>query len=127
VYPVEPAHGHGHGHLRAAPAGRRVRVLIAALLVPCALATLVGVVLLWPSGALPSTRASAQHPVRAEVTASRAAECGGAGSIVGCVAVVVRMADGPLPGRDLVQVVPVEPGSPRFVVGDEVVLGWSGR
>ena len=36
------------------------------------------------------------------------------------------MADGPLPGRELVQIVPVEPGSPRFDVGDEVVLGWSG-
>ncbi len=32
--------GHGHGHLPAAPAGRRVRLLLAALLVPCALAAL---------------------------------------------------------------------------------------
>jgi uncharacterized membrane protein len=36
------------------------------------------------------------------------------------------MADGPLPGRDLVQIVPVEPGTPRFAVGDEIVLGWAG-
>ncbi len=36
------------------------------------------------------------------------------------------MSDGPLPGRDLVQIVPVEPGTPRFAVGDEIVLGWSG-
>jgi uncharacterized membrane protein len=125
VHPVEPAHGHGHGHghLRAAPAGRRVRVLIAALLVPCALATLVGMVVLWPSGALPSSTASPQQPVRAQVTAGRDAECGGN---AGCVALVVRTVDGPMPGRDLVQVVPVEPGSPRFAVGDQVVLGWSG-
>ena len=66
---------------RPAPAGRRVRVLIAALLVPCALATLVGVVLLWPSGGPPPTAAAAQQPVRAEVVATRAAECSpGAGS-----------------------------------------------
>jgi uncharacterized membrane protein len=36
------------------------------------------------------------------------------------------MDDGPRAGRTLVQVVPDEPGSPRFAVGDQVVLGWSG-
>jgi uncharacterized membrane protein len=130
--------GHGHGHGPAVPAGRRVRVLIAALLVPFALATLVGVVLLWPTGVLPPTTSAAQQPVRAEVTATRAAPCspgdevgdqgGGVGDEAGggCVALIVRMADGPAPGRDLVQIVPIEPGSPRFAVGDRVVLGWSG-
>jgi hypothetical protein len=53
-------HGHGHGHGAAPPAGRRVRLLIAALLVPCALATLVGVVLLWP-GPVPAPE-GAQTP-----------------------------------------------------------------
>jgi hypothetical protein len=45
-----PGHGHGHGHSPAPPADRRVRVLIAALLVPCALATVVGLVVLYPFG-----------------------------------------------------------------------------
>ena len=36
------------------------------------------------------------------------------------------MADGPRAGRDLVQLVPVEPSTPRFGVGDPVVLSWSG-
>jgi uncharacterized membrane protein len=36
------------------------------------------------------------------------------------------MADGPQPGRDLVQVVPVEPSTPTFAVGDRVVLNYSG-
>ena len=44
----------------------------------------------------------------------------------GCVALVVHMADGPRAGRDLVQLVPVEPSTPRFAVGDPVVLSWSG-
>ena len=39
-----PGNEHGHGHGPAAPAGRRVRVLLAVLLVPCALAALVGLV-----------------------------------------------------------------------------------
>jgi uncharacterized membrane protein len=120
-------HGHGHGHTPARPAGRRVRILIAALLVPCALATLVGVVLLWPTGGPPGTaQASAQQPVQAQVTAARATDCTPGSGDGGCVALVVHMADGPLPGRDLVQVVPIEPGSPQFAIGDQVVLGWSG-
>ncbi|NMH81117.1 YibE/F family protein [Pseudonocardia xinjiangensis] len=125
--PPGPVAGHGHGHSTAPPAGRRVRLLIAALLVPCALATLVGVVLLWPSGGPPSTaQPVSQQPVRAEVTTASAADCSQGSGDGGCVALVVRMADGPMPGRDLVQVVPVEPGSPTFAVGDQVVLSWSG-
>ena len=126
--PAAPAStGHGHGHTPATPAGRRVRVFIAALLVPCALATLVGVVLLWPTGELPPTTAATQQPVRAEVVATRATACSEGDEVGdGCAGVVVRMADGPRAGRDLVQIVPVEPGSPRFAVGDRVVLGWSG-
>jgi uncharacterized membrane protein len=122
-----PGHGHGHGHGPVRPAGRRVRILIAALLVPCALATLVGLVLLWPSGGPPATaHPSSQELVRAQVTATRATDCSPGSGDGGCVALVVHMADGPRPGRDLVQVVPVEPGTPRFAVGDQVVLGWSG-
>ncbi len=94
---------------------------------PCALATLVGVVLLWPTGGLPPTTSSTQQPVRAEVVTSTASECSpGSGDGAACASVVVRMADGPLPGQNLTQIVPVEPGSPRFAVGDRVVLGWSG-
>jgi uncharacterized membrane protein len=120
-------HGHGHGHSPAAPAGRRVRLLIAALLVPCAVATLVGLVLLWPaSGPPPSAHVGVQQPVHAEVTAARGSGCTPGSGDGGCVALVLRMDDGPLPGRDLVQVVPVEPGSPTFGVGDAVVLEWSG-
>jgi uncharacterized membrane protein len=121
------AHGHGHGHGPARPAGRRVRILIAALLVPCALATLVGVVLLWPSGGPPATaQPVSQEPVRAQVTATSATDCSPGSGNGGCVALVVHMADGPRPDRDLVQVVPVEPGTPQFSVGDQIVLGWSG-
>ncbi|HYH29320.1 MAG TPA: YibE/F family protein [Pseudonocardia sp.] len=119
--------GHGHGHGPARPAGRRVRILIAALLVPCALAALVGLVLLWPTGGPPATaQPITQEPVKAQVTATRATDCTPGSGDGGCVALVVHMADGPRPGRDLVQVVPVEPGSPRFAVGDRVVLSWSG-
>jgi uncharacterized membrane protein len=117
--------GHGHGHGPAQPAGRRVRLIITGLLVPCVLATLVGLVLLWPAAAGPAADVGEQ-PVAAAVTAAEAADCTPGSGEGGCVALVVRMDDGPLPGRSLVQIVPVEPGTPRFTVGDEVVLGWSG-
>nr|WP_255622625.1 YibE/F family protein [Pseudonocardia sp. DSM 110487] len=120
-------HGHGHGHGPARPAGRRVRILIAALLVPCALATLVGLALLWPTGGPPATTyRTSQEPVKAQVTATRVSDCSAGSGDGACLALVVHMADGPRPGRDLVQVVPVEPGTPRFTVGDQVVLNWSG-
>jgi len=132
-------HGHGHGHTAAPPAGRRVKVLLAALLVPAALAALVGLVLLWPSGRAPTSQAATATPVHAQVVETHAARCddasgagaptgaGGAGGDgSGCVALVVHMADGPRAGRDLVQLVPLEPSTPRFAVGDQVVLSWSG-
>ena len=115
----------GHGHGPAAPAGHRVRVLLAALLVPCALAALVGLVVLWPGGS-PATTGTLQQPVRGEVTAVQSTDCSPGDGQGRCAAVVVAMTDGPRAGRDLVQIVPLEPGTPRFTVGDPVVLGWSG-
>ncbi len=117
----------GHGHLPAAPAGRRVRLLLAALLVPCALAALVGLVLLRPVGGPPPTAGpSVQQPVRGEVVATEAADCTPGDGQAACVELRIRLSDGPRAGRDLLQVVPREPGTPRFAVGDPVVLGWSG-
>ncbi len=121
-----PRHPHTHAHGPGRPTGRRVRLLIAALLVPCALATLVGVVLLWPTAGPATGTIGAQVPVRGEVTSIRTSDCASGSGDRGCLALVVLMTDGPRPGRELVQIVPVEPGSPRFDVGDEVVLGWSG-
>ena len=149
-----------------------MKVLLAALLAPAALAALIGLVLLWPSGRAPTTQASTATPVHAQVIETHAARCDDAGGVAapsgagagasgadgaggpsaggqgpsdggaggqgaggaaglagdgsGCVALVVHMADGPRAGRDLVQLVPVEPSTPRFAVGDKVVLSWSG-
>jgi uncharacterized membrane protein len=118
--------GHGHGHSPAPPSGRRVRILIAALLVPCALAALVGLVVLWPGPAPQPPNTLSQQPVRATVVQALASDCSPGSGTGGCVTLLLAMSDGPLPGRDLAQVVPVEPGTPSFAVGDEVVLGWSG-
>ncbi len=120
-------HGHGHGHSPAPRSGRRVRLLIAALLVPCALATLVGLLLLFPYGGVDTPPSQAlQLPVHGVVTSAVAADCTDGGGAGGCVALDVAMADGPLPGSSTRQLVPAEPGTPRFSVGDEIVLSYSG-
>ncbi|GAB3879492.1 hypothetical protein GCM10029964_031950 [Kibdelosporangium lantanae] len=46
--PAQHGHGHGHHHGPAEPASAKVRRLLTALLVPFALASVVGVVLLYP-------------------------------------------------------------------------------
>ena len=118
-------HGHGHGHGAASPAGRRVRNLLIALLVPCALATLAGVALLWP-GPVPAPDLPSTQQVHGEVTAVQVADCSPGAGDGGCTGVTVAMSDGPRAGRSLVQLMPNEPSSPRFAVGDPVTLGWSG-
>jgi uncharacterized membrane protein len=124
---VGPGTGHGHGHSPAAPAGHRVRLLLAALLGPCALAALVGLVLLRPTGGPPPTAEPvAQQPVRGQVIATEADDCTEGDGKKACTAVTVHLTDGPRAGNDLVQVVPREPGTPVFAVDDPVVVSWSG-
>jgi uncharacterized membrane protein len=121
-----------------------VRRLLAALLAPCAVAVVIGLVLLTPSpseyarvaeGARSGQGApglGTQTPVDGEVLrAAGEADCTdpnlpSPGPGEGCVAVVVRLADGPAPGTTITTLVPATPGSPRFAVGDPVVLGWAG-
>ncbi|WP_249266004.1 MULTISPECIES: YibE/F family protein [unclassified Pseudonocardia] len=118
-------HGHGHGHGAPSPAGRRVRNLLVALLVPCALATLTGLVLLWP-GPVPAPELPPTEQVHGDVQSVQVADCSPGSGDGACTGVTVRMTDGPRAGRDLVQLVPTEPSSPRFAVGDPVTMAWSG-
>jgi hypothetical protein len=75
--------GHGHGHGAALPAGRRARMLLAASLAPAALAALVGLVLLWPSGRAPTAQAATAVPVHAQVVDTHAARCDDASAVPG--------------------------------------------
>ncbi len=120
--------------------------MLAALLAPCVVAVLVGVVVLAPSaseyGALiEGTRGSAssngaaaaaqQQRVDGEVReAGAVADCTDpnlpAEPGAGCVVLSVRLDSGPAAGRAISALVPTDPGTPRFAVGDAVVLSWSG-
>jgi uncharacterized membrane protein len=126
--PAELRLGHGHGHGPAPPASRRVRMLLVAVLVPVALATLVGLWLTWPGGRPHSgvDIGFGQRPVQGEVVATRSAPCTAGGQTKGCISLDVRLTDGDSPGVTIQQVLPDEPSTPRFTVGDHIVLAYTG-
>ncbi|MFE1287718.1 YibE/F family protein [Streptomyces sp. NPDC058751] len=49
--PVSAGHGHSHSHGPAAPVSKHLRKVIAAVLIPFAVAVVAGLVVLWPGGA----------------------------------------------------------------------------
>jgi uncharacterized membrane protein len=129
---VQPITGHGHGHGPAAPASKRVRTLLAVLLVPFAIAAVVGTVLLFPFGGHPDGKKPAGQPVNAQVTGVQSGSCSGQVQVGdqpvagGCFVVTVRMTDGDAANQQITVRVPNEPSTPRFAVGDKVVLGYAG-
>jgi uncharacterized membrane protein len=117
-------HGHGHSHAQEEPASQRVRTLLMWLLVPLVLATVVGAALLYPFGHEQRTGAEIglhQKPVNAVVTGVQDDVCGEK-----CTAVTVKMSDGDANGQSVTIPSVKGPGSPRYQVGDEVVLSYSG-
>ena len=120
-------HGHGHGHGPAAPASSRVRTLLAVLLAPFALAALIGFVVLFPTGDAPAVASAGLTPVDGTVTAAQAGPCA-VGDVGGseCLTLTVQLAEGPAAGSDIRTAVPIEPTTPRFAVGDDVVLAYNG-
>ncbi|GAB3442375.1 YibE/F family protein [Actinophytocola sediminis] len=129
--PGSSAHHHHHGP--PPPASRRVRTLVAMLLVPFALAAVVGTVLLFPFGDGPETDGGAGRPVDGVVTATETGPCNSEVQVgeeqpdaPQCLVVRVRMTDGEAPGQEISAIVPQEPSTPRFAVDDDVVLSYGG-
>lgn len=121
---------HGHGHAPAPPASQRVRTLLTVLVTPFALAAAVGAVLLFRSGGEGRPPQAGAQPVHGVVTAVVSGACGtevqvGAPSQA-CLTVTVRMTDGQAADREVRIVLPSEPSTPRFAVGDEIVLAYAG-
>lgn len=103
--------------------------LLAIALIPFALAAIIGTLVLYPWGHHQRTGADlglGQYPVNGEVVAAGAGGCSEGDTSGACVQLQVRMQDGPLPGRTIQQVMPTDPGTPRFAVGDRVVLSYAG-
>ncbi|MEA2932094.1 MAG: hypothetical protein QOI56_879 [Actinomycetota bacterium] len=103
------------------------RMLLATVL-PLLLATIVGLVLLWPSGHAVERPASFGPPaelVDGTVTVDRAVPCKGKplGTASRCRVASVRLGEGPEKGRTVDLDLFEGPGQPRLHVGDRVVLG----
>ncbi|KAA2261936.1 YibE/F family protein [Solihabitans fulvus] len=117
-----------------------MRRILLFLLLPCVLATVVGALLLYPFGHDQRTGADLglhQTAVRGEVTAVAQRSCVAQSVQVGtpqpddpnakkCATVTVAMSDGPAGGSSVDTLVPLEPTTPRFAVGDKVVLNYTG-
>ncbi|HEX8628148.1 MAG TPA: YibE/F family protein, partial [Catenuloplanes sp.] len=127
-------HSHGHGHGAVPAASRRTRRLVAAVLVPAAVATLVALVLLWPGAVarLPdNTAGQGGQRVFGVVTSVVEQVCpppadgaaqGPTGWARRCGAGTVMIMEGPRPGEEAEVDLPQGPGAPRLRVGDQVVL-----
>jgi uncharacterized membrane protein len=119
--------GHGHGHGPAPRADRRVHVAIALLLIPAALATLVGLVLLFPyERAQPLDGAAALPRVPGTVSATAESDCSPGEGDRGCAALTVRLTGGDAAGTSIVTLVSVVRGVAPFTTGDEVLLTVDG-
>jgi hypothetical protein len=118
-------HGHGHGHRPAAPADRRVRVAIAALLVPGAVATVLGLLLLYPFGGRSGPTEDPGRRLPAHVAAAAETGCGDGGDS-GCLALTVQLLGGRQAGSTIGTSVSIVRGLAPFGAGDDVIVFWSG-
>ncbi|RJQ78242.1 YibE/F family protein [Pseudonocardiaceae bacterium YIM PH 21723] len=103
-------------------------MLILALLIPLALATLAGVITLYPwSGTLTATGPSShQTAVHGTVTDALTTTCVQGGTDQ-CVTLTVALADGKEPGKSVNIRPPLNNTTPRFAVGDKITLAVDDR
>ena len=100
-----------HTHeLPANNASRRTRRIVAAVLVPAAIATLLAMILLWPGRVHLNTAPAGGDRAQGTITTLTA------------TGATVWITDGPGKGTDVTADLSTGPGSPRLSVGDKVVL-----
>jgi uncharacterized membrane protein len=129
---VADHHPHSHDHGPATPASLRLRRLIAAVLVPFALAVAAGLVLLWP-GRLPAHAPTGlgfdQPTAGGRVTATRTVPCTGSDPSTGagqgsCTLVTIRVTSGGDRGRTVQQTLTPDTTA-VYSAGEDVVLDYS--
>jgi uncharacterized membrane protein len=131
------SHGHSHGHGPATPASPRLRTLITALLLPVAAAAVAGLVLLWPTAA--KSPIPPQVWVQGTVTASALVQSGPndggstpqagnatspAGTDTTNDKLTIQITSGPTKGSTATVTVGVDPTTPKYSVGDGLVLTY---
>jgi uncharacterized membrane protein len=108
------AHHHRGATLPVTPGMRRV---VLAVLVPLVLATIAGLVVLWPT----EERSSTVGVERYDATVLETMECADSPD-PGCVEAVIRIDSGPDEGTEVTVAMPYGPGFPEFTAGDEIVV-----
>ncbi len=140
------AHGHSHGHSHShgppTPVSAHLRKVIAAVLIPFAIAVLAGLIVMWPGGAPPhkhsglgldqQTRSGRVVKIE-EMDCAKAgaqpqaqsAQPGGAAPVQGpCEKSEIEVTSGPDKGRTFTEL--VQPNASRhYSVGQEVVLAYA--
>ncbi|MFI6148384.1 YibE/F family protein [Streptomyces sp. NPDC051109] len=142
------SHGHSHGHGPAAPVSKHLRKVIAAVLIPFAVAVFVGMVVLWPGGAPAHERSGVgfdRQTQQGVVTALEQVDCksvnasqvpatGSVSTPEGreakaaqtgeCKKATIEVTTGPDKGRTFFEI--VQPGAPRQLKdGQEVVVAYA--
>ncbi|MEV6582148.1 YibE/F family protein [Streptomyces sp. NPDC051582] len=142
------SHGHSHGHGPAAPVSKHLRKVIAAVLIPFAVAVFVGMVVLWPGGAPAHERSGVGFDRQTQqgrvvglaqvdcksVNASQVPTTGNATTPEGreaqaqqtgdCKKATIEVGTGPDKGRTFIEI--VQPGAPRQLEKDqEVVVAYA--
>jgi len=107
-------HGHHGGELIITP---HVRHVVLAVLAPLVLATVAGIILLWPSGEHPTIEGAERY----NGTVLDVRECQDAPNPE-CREATVRVDSGPDDGAEVVTAVPYGAGVPEFQAGDAVVM-----
>ena len=107
--------GHGHGDRPSlGPAPRRLRVLVALLVAPLVLATVAGLVVLWPDGDLQVTGIGTDVE-RGKAVVTQVGEC--RNDVDGCRLAQVDLVSGPGAPGEAEAFMPYGPGAPEVAVG----------
>ncbi len=117
---------HSHTHGPTAPAPARLGRLLAAIIVPLAVLSVVGLIALWPHGHRTSF-ATGTRVVHGRVTALRLQSCTTrpvppAPGTRQCGTATVAVTDGPDAGHEVTVNLPQGPAAPTVEVGDRLVL-----
>jgi uncharacterized membrane protein len=116
----------GHGHHRATAlnlgdAGR-LRWVLAAVIVPLAIATVVGLLVLWPSGDV----ALAEHHTKVDRARGTLVDIGSCErEVQGCLAGTVRLESGPGAPGEVTALLPYGERAPEVRVGDDLILTYA--
>lgn len=117
-------HSHSVASLTATP--RKVRIALAALVVPFLIATIASAAVLWPHDVkhvAPDNLGAPTTLVKGDVAGAVVTPCAGDGSLGDCNTVTINLANGPERGTSTTLVLQQGPSQPMIHTGDKVVLG----